>query len=101
MIITVKNELTEFKVYPSASVFVQFKKETGKSYEMAITDPDSDQMELVSKLIHLGHLSYCRIKNENPVVTQQDIMDFITIGEITDIIQKFIGNDSVNQKKTK
>lgn len=100
MIIEIKNEFVNFKVYPSASVFVEFKKEVGKSVENAVNDPDKDQVAMIAKLVFLGHKSYCRLKNEKVTVNEDELLDSLTLSELVSIMNKFMGVSEGGEKKT-
>lgn len=99
--IHIKNEFIDFNVYPASSVFVDFKKETGLSIEKAIQDPEADQISLIAKVLFIGHKAYCRLKNEKVSVTESQILDSVTINELTEVLNRFMGGDSGSQKKTK
>lgn len=101
MIIEVKNEFVDFKIYPASSVFVEFKKDMGASIEKVLQDPEQDQIKLISKIAYLGHKAYCKVKNESLKVNEEQILDFVTIQELTGILNKFMGVDGEDQKKTK
>ena len=102
MVVNIKNDFVEFKAYPASSVFVQFKKDEGESVEVAVQNPEKDQVSILCKLVYLAHKAYCRLTDGTPSITEEKIMDALTLNELTDIFQKFMGTEiKGEQKKTK
>lgn len=99
--IHIKNEFIDFKVYPSASTFVEFKKENGKSIEVALQDEEADKVSLIVKVLFLGHKAYARLTNTQIQTTEEKIVDSLTINELGDALNKFMGVEVGGQKKAK
>jgi hypothetical protein len=101
MAIQIKNEFIDFKVYPASSVFVDFKKEMGKSIEVALSEEGAEHVPLIGKILFLGHKAYARLTNSKVLVTEEQILDSLTISELGEYVNKFIGTEVGGQKKTK
>jgi hypothetical protein len=56
---------------------------------------------MIGKLIFLGHKSYCRLTNTQVSVTFEKILDAITLNELTDLLNKFMGADPKGEKLDK
>ena len=100
MVHHIKNEFLDFKAFPSASVFVEFKKLKGKSIEVAIQESPDDAIELMAKLVYLAYKSFCRLSNQTPELTEEKIMDGMSLQELSAAIRLLMGSGDGEQKKT-
>jgi Fic family protein len=102
MVIEVKNDYIDFKVYPASSVFLAFKSEYGKSIEK-IMDENGLDIEALGTIIYLSYKAYCRLVN-NPVdtsITKERILDSVTFVELMKVLEKILGTEVKGEKKMK
>ena len=95
---TFKNDNVEFDLFAGAIIFVNFKRKFGKSLNEALA-VDSSDMDALSFVVHEGYKCACGFKSAEVKLSQEDILNRLTIEDLLKCFQLLYPSD--DQKKTK
>jgi hypothetical protein len=96
MIREFKNEYINFKIFSASGVFLQFKQKHGKS----LSDlANGDDLDLIADLIVDAHVCACKILKTDATVTKDDVLTFMSMSEVNQVMNWITGEEPGEQKK--
>ena len=81
----VKTDLIEFEFFPASSVFLEYKREHGQSFQESVKGLEMmEDAEPMAKLLYHAYKSACVIRGINPELTWEKIMASLHYKDLSD-----------------